>query len=114
MRSRIECFLRATNGLFGECKLSSWGNGYLINSADGLSGSCHHAPDAVNLISEELNAHRTCCLSWEDINGVAVNVESAWRIHLARVRVSHTDEQRSYILKGNLVANGERRWKKIA
>ena len=114
MRSRIECFLRAANGLFGKRKLSSWGNGNLINGADSLAGSCHHAPDAVNLVSEELNTHGTCCLSWEYINRIAVNVESAWRVYLAGVRVTHAHEQRSYVLKGNVVANGKRCRKKIA
>ena len=114
MRSRIERFLRAADGLFGKRELSSWGNGDLINGTDGLSGCCHHAPDAVNLVSEELNAHRTCSLSWEDINRIAVNVEGARSIYLARIGVSHADEQRGHVLKGDVVANGERRWKKIA
>ena len=114
MCSRIERFLRAADGLFGKRKLSSWSNGDLINSADSLAGSRHHTPNTVNLVSEELNTHGTCCLSWEDINRVAVNVEGAWCIHFARVGVSHADKQRSYILKGNVVANGERCRKKIA
>ena len=92
MRARIERFFCAADGFFGKRKLSSWGNGNLINGTDGLSGCCHHAPDAVNLVSEELNAHRTCCLSWEDINRIAMNVEGARRIYLARVGVSHADE----------------------
>ena len=53
-------------------------------------------------------------MSWEDINRIAVNVEGAWRIYLACIGVSHADEQRGHILKGDVVANGERRWKKIA
>ena len=114
MRSRIERFFRAANGLFGKRKLSSWGNGNLINGADGLSGCCHHAPNTVNLVSEELNTHGTCCLSWEDVNRVTVNMEGAWRVYRAGVRVSHADKQRSHVLKGDVVANGERRWKKIA
>ena len=114
MRTRVECFFCAANGFFGKRKLSSWGNGNLINGADGLSGCCHRAPDAVNLVSEELNAHRTCSLSWEDINRIAVNVEGAWRIYLARVGVSHADEQRGNVLKGDVVANGKRCRKKIA
>ena len=114
LRSRIERFLCAANGLFGERKLSSRGNGDLINGTDSLASSRYHAPNAVNLVSKELNTHGTCGLSWEDINRVAVNVEGAWCIHFARVGVSHADEQRSYILKGNVVANGERCRKKIA
>ena len=114
MRSRIERFLRATDGFFGERKLSSWGNSDLVDGADSLAGSCHHAPNAVNLVSKELNTHRTCCLSWEDINRISVNVEGAWCIHLACVGVSHAHEQRSYVLKGDVVANGERCRKKIA
>ena len=113
LRTRVERLFCATNGLFGKRKLSSWGNGNLIDGTDGLSGSRYHASDAVNLISEELNAHRTCSLSWEDINCIAVNVEGAWRIYLACIGVSHADEQRGYVLKGDVVANGERRWKKI-
>ena len=114
MRARVERFFCAANGFFGKRKLSSWGNGNLINGTDSLSGCCHHAPDAVNLVSEELNTHGTCCLSWEDINGIAVNVEGAWHVYLAGVGVSHTHEQRSYVLKGDVVANGERCRKKIA
>ena len=114
MRTRIERFLCAANGFFGERKLSSWGNGNPINGTDSLAGSCHHAPNAVNLVSEELNTHRTCGLSWEDINGIAVNMEGTWRIHFAGVGISHTDEQRSYVLKGDVVANGKRCRKKIA
>ena len=113
MRARVERFFCATDGFFGKRKLSSWGNGNLINGADGLSGSRHHAPDAVNLVSEELNAHRTCGLSWEDINRIAVNVEGAWCVYLARIGVSHAHEQRSNILKGDVVANGKRCRKKI-
>ena len=114
MRSRIERFLRAADGFFGKRELSSWGNGDLIDGTDGLSGSCHHAPDAVNLVSEELNSDRTCSLSREDINRIAVNVEGAWRVYLACIGVSHANEQRSYVLKGDVVANGKRCRKKIA
>ena len=114
LRTRVERLFCAANGLFGKRKLSSWGNGNLINGTDGLSGSCHHAPDAVNLVSEELNTHRTCSLSWEDINCIAVNVEGARSIYLACIGVSHADEQRSYVLKGDVVANSERCRKKIA
>ena len=114
LRARVERFFCAANGFFGKRKLSSWGNGNLINGTDSLSSCCHHAPDAVNLVSEELDAYRTCSLSWEDINRIAVNVEGAWRIYLACIGVSHADEQRGHILKGDVVANGERRWKKIA
>ena len=114
LRACVERFFCAADSFFGKRKLSSWGNGYLINGTDSLSGSRHHAPDTVNLVSEELNAHRTCSLSWEDINCIAVNVEGAWRIYLAGVRVSHADEQRSHVLKGDVVANGKRCRKKIA
>ena len=114
LRTRIERLFRATNGLFGKRKLSSWGNSDLVNGADSLAGSRYHAPNAVNLVSEELNTHGTCCLSWEDINRVAVNVEGSWRIYLAGIGVSHAHEQRSYVLKGDIVANGERCRKKIA
>ena len=114
MRARVERFFCAADCFFGKRKLSSWGNSHLIDGTDSLSGCCHHAPDAVNLVSEELNAYRTCSLSWEDINRIAVNVEGAWRIYLACIGVSHADEQRGHILKGDVVANGERRWKKIA
>ena len=113
LRARVERLFCAANGLFGKRKLSSWGNGNLINGADGLSGCCHHTPDAVNLVSEELNAHRTCSLSWEDINRIAVNVEGARSIYLACIGVSHADEQRGYVLKGDVVANGKRCRKKI-
>ena len=114
LRTRIERLFCAANGLFGKRKLSSWGNGNLINGADGLSGSRHHASDAVNLVSEELNAYRTCSLSWEDINRISVNVEGARSIYLACIGVSHAHEQRSNILKGDVVANGKRCRKKIA
>ena len=114
MRTRIERLFCAANGFFGKRKLSSWGNGNLINGTDSLSGSCHHAPDAVNLVSEELNAHRTCSLGWENINRIAVNVEGTRSIYLARIGVSHAHEQRGYVLKGDVVANGERCRKKIA
>ena len=113
MRARVERLFCAANGLFGKRKLSSWGNGNLIDGTDGLPSCCHHAPDAVNLVSEELNAHRTCSLGWEDINCIAVNVEGSRSIYLACIGVSHAHEQRSYVLKGDVVANGERRWKKI-
>ena len=93
LRTRIERFIRTADGLFGERKLSSWGNSNLINGTDSLAGSRHHTPNTVNLVSEELNTYGTCCLSWEDVNCVTVNVEGAWRIHLAGVRVSHPDEQ---------------------
>ena len=114
LRARIERFFCAANSFFGKCKLSSWGNGYLINGTDSLSSCCHHAPDAVNLVSEELNAYRTCSLSWEDINCITVNVEGARNIYLACIGVSHADEQRGHVLKGNVVANGKRCRKKIA
>ena len=92
LRARVERLFCAANGLFGKRKLSSWCNGYLINGTDSLSGCCHHSPDAVNLVSEELNAYRTCSLGWEDINRIAVNVEGARSIYLACVGVSHADE----------------------
>ena len=93
LRSRIERFLRAADGLFGERKLSSWSNSDLVNGADSLASCRYHAPNAVNLVSKELNTHGTCGLSWEDINRVAVNVEGAWHVYLAGVRVTHADEQ---------------------
>ena len=112
--ARIKRFLCATNSLFSKCKLSSRGNSNLINGADSLTGSCHHAPDAINLVSEKLNTYRTCSLSWEDINRITVNVEGAWRIYLTRISVSHAHQQRSYVLKGDFVANSKRCRKKIA
>ena len=38
LRTRIERLFCAADGFFGKRKLSSWGNGYLINGTDGLSG----------------------------------------------------------------------------
>ena len=114
LRARVERFFCTADGFFGKRKLSSWGNGNLINGTDSLSSCCHHAPDAINLVSEELNAHRTCSLGWEDINRIAVNVEGARSIYLACIGVSHADEQRGYVLKGDIVANGKRCRKKIA
>ena len=114
MRSRIERFLRAADSLFGKRELSSWSNSDLVNDADSLASCRYHAPNAVNLVSKELNTHGTCGLSWEDINRIAVNVEGTWRVYLAGIGVSHADEQRSYVLKGNIVANSERCRKKIA
>ena len=111
LRAVVESLLRTGDGLVGEGHLATGHNVNGVQLANGLARGGHHAAHAVNLVTKELDAHRGRCLRGKDVDGVAMHVEGAGRRHVlgvAHVCVAHAHQQRRHVLKGDLVANGER------
>ena len=102
------------NRLVREGELAARAHRDALQVADRLARGGHHAPHAVDLVAKELDAHGRGGLGREDVDGVAVDVEGARPVDLARVRISQTHEQGTHVLEGHLVAHGKRRARPVA
>ena len=104
---RPERLVRAGDRLVRERQLSARAHGHAVEVADGLASGGDHAPHAIHLVAEELDAHRRAHLSGMDVDRVAVDVEGARAVELARIGVAEAHEQGPNLLEGNLVTNRE-------
>ena len=100
--------------LVGKGKLAAGAHRDALKVADRLAGGGHHAPHAVYLVAEELDAHGRRRLRGEDVDGVSVDVERSRAVELAQVRIAKTHEQGPHVLEGNLVAHGKRGARPVA
>ena len=104
---RPQRLARAGDRLVRKCQLSARAHGHAVEVADGLASGGDHAPHAIDLVAEELDAHRRAHLSGMDVNRVAVDVEGARAVELARIGVAEAHEQGPDLLEGNLVTHRE-------
>ncbi len=97
--------LRALYRLVSEGILAGRLKLHRIQIADGLPCGRHQAPDAVDLVAKELQAHGVGALSWIYVHIVTVDAKGAWLRCLAQVPVAGREQRPADLLIGHLLAH---------
>ena len=94
--------------LVRERQLARGQDAHALEVGDGLARRGHHPPDAVDLVAEELDAHRRGGLGRIDVDHVTVDVEGTRYVDVACVGVAHRHEQAAHLGELHLLAHLER------
>jgi hypothetical protein len=110
----IERLAGAGDRLGREGYLAAGRDGDLLELADGLAGRGDHAAHVVDLVAEELDAHRARGLGGKHVDGIPVDVELPWGVDGSLVGIAEAHEQRAHVLERDLVPHREGRAREVA
>ena len=100
--------MHAMHRVVGKRKFPTGENLDLLLVADGLARRGDHPANTIDLIAEELDAHRLPRLRRKDIYAVAVNTEKPWHIGRVGRGVPHAHKRARHIFERSLLAHGKR------
>ncbi len=109
-----EGLLGTDDALRRECHLAAGPHRHALELADCLAGRRHHAADPVDLVAEELDSHRACCLCGEHIDRISMHPKGTRYIRCALGAIAHADKKGRDILEGHLIATRKRARRKVA
>ena len=109
LRRQVQRRADPLDRLVGQGQLATRKDLDLVLVADGLARRGHHAADAIDLIAEELDAHRHRRLSGIDVDGVPVPPEQAGGVGGVRTGIPHAHEHARHVFERHLLAHCETR-----